>query len=292
MRSVALAGLLACLWGSGFFWIRLSLAGLTPLQLTFARLALGALVLLGIILATSQKIRVQPRSMLAHLTVAALLANAIPYALFAFAEQTVPSSTAGAINATTPLWTTLVVLAIGGDTRPDRRRIAGLAIGFVGAVVVLEPWTSLQVGTGLGLAACCAAAASYGVSYVYQSRFLANRGVSSTTLAALQISAATIILGATLPFDSGRTPILTPTVIIAIGVLGILGTGAAYVINFELIKRGGAISASAVTYLVPVVAIALGVLILREPLTWTLPAGLLLVLVGTTLITRRQADHS
>ncbi len=287
MRSVALAGLLACLWGSGFFWIRLSLDGLTPLQLTFARLALGALILLGIILATTRKIRIQSRSMLAHLAVAALLANAIPYALFAFAEQTVPSSTAGAINATTPLWTTLVVLAIGGDKRPDRRRVSGLVLGFVGAVVVLEPWTSLQVGTGLGLAACCAAAASYGASYVYQARFLANRGVSSTTLAALQISAATIILGATLPFDSGRTPILTPGVILAIGVLGILGTGAAYVINFELIKRGGAISASAVTYLVPVVAVALGVTILREPLTWTLPAGLVLVLAGTTLVTRR-----
>lgn len=287
MRSVALTAALACLWGSGFFWIRLSLLGLTPLQLTFARLALGALVLLGVIVGTSRKLRVQPPALLGHLAVAALLANAIPYTLFAFAEQTVPSSTAGAINATTPLWTALIVLAIGGDTRPGRRRVAGLVLGFVGAVVVLEPWSAGQIGTTAGLIACGAAAASYGVSYVYQARFIANRGVPPTVLAAWQLSAAAVLLGLTLPFDAAQAPILTPIVLVAIGVLGVLGTGVAYVINFELIARGGAVAASTVTYLVPVVAVALGVAVLNEPLVWTLPAGLALVMAGTALAARR-----
>lgn len=287
MRTVALAAALACLWGSAFFWIRLSLLGLTPLQLTFARLALGAVVLLGVIVATSRRLRVQPPALLGHLAVAALLANAIPYTLFAFAEQTVPSSTAGAINATTPLWTALIVLAIGSETRPGRRRVAGLALGFVGAIVVLEPWSFAHGGTVAGLIACGAAAASYGVSYVYQARFIANRGVPPIVLAALQLSAAAVLLGLTLPFDGAHAPILTPVVLAAIGVLGVLGTGVAYVINFELIARGGAVAASAVTYLVPVVAVALGVAVLGEPLAWTLPVGLVLVLAGTALITRR-----
>lgn len=292
MRTVALGTALACLWGSGFFWIRLSLDGLTPFQLTFARLALGAVVLLGVILATRRTLRVQPRALLGHLVVAALLANAIPYTLFAIAEQTVPSSTAGAINATTPLWTALIVLAVGGDTRPEPTRIAGLVLGFAGAVVVLEPWSAAQLGAVGGLVACAAAALSYGISYVYQSWFLANRGVPPLVLAALQLSAAAVILAATLPVDAGHTPVLSPLVLVAIGVLGVLGTGIAYVINFELIARGGAISASTVTYVVPVVAVALGVAVLREPLTWTLPAGLLLVLAGTALTTRRQPPAS
>ena len=286
MRTVALVAALACLWGSGFFWIRLSLLGLSPLQLTFARLALGALVLLGVIVATSRQLRVQPPALLGHLAVAALLANAVPYTLFAFAEQTVASSTAGAINATTPLWTALIVLAIGSETRPGRRRVAGLALGFVGAVVVLEPWSATQIGTVAGLIACGAAAASYGVSYVYQARFIANRGVPPIVLAAVQLSAAAVLLGLTLPFGGTQPLTLSPVVLAAIGVLGVLGTGVAYVINFELIARGGAVAASTVTYLVPVVAVALGVAVLGEPLAWTLPAGLVLVLAGTALVTR------
>ena len=102
LRVTGLITALALLWGSGFFWIKLGLDGFTPTQLTLARLALGALVLVPIVLVRRLRL---PRgsAMWGHLAVSALIANAIPYTLFAVAEQTTPSSIAGVINATTPL---------------------------------------------------------------------------------------------------------------------------------------------------------------------------------------------
>src|ERR1041384_6670885 len=102
-QSVSMA-LLALIWGSAFLWIKLADRGFSPVEVTLARLALGAVVLFAIGRARRE---VVPRSGLlwAHIAVAALLANAAPCLLFAVAEQTVDSSTAGIINATTPLFT-------------------------------------------------------------------------------------------------------------------------------------------------------------------------------------------
>ena len=104
-------GLLALIWGSSFLWIKLADRGFSPVEVTLARLALGAAVLFAIVLARREHL---PRSarVWTHVAVAALFANAIPYLLFAVAEQSVNSSTAGIINATTPLWTVVLALAV------------------------------------------------------------------------------------------------------------------------------------------------------------------------------------
>jgi EamA-like transporter family len=96
-------GLLALIWGSAFLWIKLADRGFWPVEVTLARLALGAAVLFAIVLARREKVPRSPR-LWVHMTVAALFGNAVPYLLFAVAEQHVDSSTAGVINATTPLW--------------------------------------------------------------------------------------------------------------------------------------------------------------------------------------------
>lgn len=196
MRATALIGVLALLWGSGFFWIKLLLEGLTPVQLTFARLALGALVLVPIVVIRRLP-RPRGRALWGHLVVSALVANAIPYTLFAIAEQTVASSLAGVINGTTPLWAILIAVAARADTRLTPRR--GL-----GVLVVFEPWNAT--------------------------------------------------------------------------------TGAPLVINFTLIGTEGPTAASIVTYLIPAVALALGIFILGEPARLTLPLGALLILIGVALV--------
>lgn len=230
LRAPLLIIALALLWGSGFFWIKLALDGLGPFQLTFARLALGALVL-GAIVAVRRLPLPRTRSMWAHLTVAALIANAIPYTLFAVAEQTVASSLAGTINATTPLWTAVIAATVGVERLASPRRVVGLAIGFGGALVLLSPWDGDVRGSLLGALACLGAAISYGVSYVYQARYVTNRGFPPLMLAFAQTCAATILLALTLPVAGLQAPQLTATVVVAITVLGVLGTGIAYVIN-------------------------------------------------------------
>jgi drug/metabolite transporter (DMT)-like permease len=287
VRAAALIGALALLWGSGFFWIALSLDGFTPVQLTFLRLFLGALVLVPIVLA-----RRLPRPagavMWFHLAVSALVANAIPYTLFAVAEQSVPSSLAGIINATTPLWTLLLAAATRSDTRMTPGRAGGVALGFVGVLVLSEPWTGITGGTAGGILACIGAAASYGVAYIYQARFLTNRGLPPLTLTAAQLVLATGILALALPF-SATAPSPTPLAVAAVVILGVIGTGLALIINFQLIATEGATAASVVTYLVPAVALLLGVLVLNEPASLALPLGGVLILAGVALTRTRRA---
>lgn len=287
LRAPVLIVSLALLWGSGFFWIKLSLAGMSPFQLTFARLALGAMVLGLVVGGRRLHVPREPR-MWRHLTIAALISNAVPYTLFAVAEQTVPSSLAGTINSTTPLWTFVIAYAASVDRFRSRRRILGLIVGFVGALVLLTPWNLTDSGSVVGVLACLGAATSYGLSYVYQARYITNRGYSPPVLAFGQLCAAAALLGLTLPLATSDRPLhLDRSVLLAILVLGVLGTGAAYVINYALIATEGPTSASVVTYLVPVVAVTLGLAVLREPIGLHLLVGTALVLLGVALVQNR-----
>lgn len=286
MRTTGLIATLALLWGSGFFWIALSLDGFTPVQLTFARLALGALVLVPIVLIRRLP-RPAGRAMWLHLTVSALVGNAIPYTLFAVAEQTISSSLAGVINATTPLWTLLLAVATHTDGRLTGRRVSGVALGFIGVLVVFEPWSGVAGGTATGLLACIGAAASYGLAYTYQARFLTNRGLTPLTLTASQLVIAAGLLALLLPIGGAvRAP--EALSITAVLILGIIGTGVALIINFQLIATEGATAASVVTYLVPAVALLLGVLVLNEPASLALPIGGSLILTGVALTRARS----
>ena len=135
---------------------------------------------------------------------------------------------------------------------------------------------------------CLAASISYAVSYIYMDRFLARRGISPVTLSACQLLAASVMLAIALAFFGAPVPHLTAVSVAAVVVLGIIGTGFAYVLNYQIITSEGATVASTLTYLLPVVAIVLGVVVLGESITVTVLAGIALVLIGVAL-TRRRA---
>ncbi len=292
MRRSALPriGLLALIWGSAFLWIKLADRGLSPVEVTFARLALGAAVL-AIVLARREPV---PRSLRlwGHIAVAALFANAVPYLLFAIAEQTVNSSTAGIINATTPLWTVVLALAVRHQKTVTSWQAAGLIVGFLGALLIFSPWSTSSGLTSAGGLECLAASISYAISYIYMDRFLARRGISPVTLSACQLLAASVMLAIALAVVGVRTPHFTAVSVAAIAVLGIIGTGFAYVLNYQIITSEGATVASTVTYLLPVVAIILGVLVLNENVTATILGGIALVLAGVALTRRETAGNS
>lgn len=279
--------LLALIWGSAFLWIKLADRGFSPVEVTLARLALGAAVLFVIVLARREKV---PRTvgLWAHIAVAALFANAVPYLLFAVAERTVNSSTAGIINATTPLWTVVLALAIRHQKTVTGRQTAGLVIGFVGGVLIFSPWHTGFGVTSAGALECLAASISYAVSYIYMDRFLARRGLSSVMLAACQLLMATAMLAVVLAIIGVETLCFTDTSVAAVAMLGIIGTGFAYVLNYQIITSEGATMASTVTYLLPVVAIVLGVLVLSEGITVLMLGGVAFVLVGVALSRSRH----
>jgi drug/metabolite transporter (DMT)-like permease len=278
--------LLALIWGSGFLWIKLADRGFSAVEVTLARLALGAAVLFVIVRARREAI---PRSgrLWAHIVVAALVANALPYLLFAVAEQTVDSSTAGIINATTPLWTVVLALAVRHQKGVTGWQAAGLITGFAGAVLIFTPWHTAGGLLSAGGLECLAASVSYAVSYIYMDRYLARRGVGPVVLSACQLAAASVMLAIALAVSGAQAPHLTAESVAAVAVLGVVGTGFAYVLNYQIITSEGATVASTVTYLLPVVAIVLGVLVLGESITVITLAGIALVLAGVALTRRR-----
>ena len=274
---------LALLWGSGFLWIKLALDhGLTPAQITIARCALGTAVLLLLARRAGQSLP-RSRKVWGHLVVAALFCNALPFALFGLGEQTVDSGVAGVLNATTPLWSLLIGVALGTDRGLSRARLTGLFLGFAGTVLIFAPWHRSGL-FGWGALALLAAAASYAVAFAYMARHLTARE-APLAVSAAQLLTATGWSALALPVAGPLHPDLTA--LLAVTALGILGTGVTFYLNYRLIADEGPTNAATVGYLLPVVSVTLGALVLDERVGWRVVAGMAVVLAGVALSTRR-----
>jgi drug/metabolite transporter (DMT)-like permease len=212
-----------------------------------------------------------------------LTSNIAPFYLFGVGEQHVSSGLAGIYNAAVPLVTMLVALAAFDEEHASAARIGGLALGFAGVIVVLAPWQGLGGTDLLGQLACLGAAACYGASANYARHFTSRLGHSPLVLAGGQLLAASMLLGLAVPFVANDPTHLDGRIVLAIAALGALGTGVAYLIYFRLIVGFGAVYATTVTYLVPVVAVALGVAFRGESLHWYDIAGAGLVLLGVAV---------
>jgi drug/metabolite transporter (DMT)-like permease len=276
---------LALIWGCSFLFIGVGVTQLHPAYVTLARLAVGTLTLLAICAVTRTPLPRDPR-LWGHLVVVAAVMNALPFTLFGFGEQRVSSVLAGIWNATTPLVTLLVLLVVFPQERPTRQRVAGLFVGFLGVLVVLGVWQGIGGAALTGQLMCFAAAACYGVGLPYIRRFVAGRPESGVSIAAAQLLVATVIMAAVAPLLAGaptnpRT--LHPRVILAVVALGALGSGIAFVLNYRIIRLAGASTSASVTYLMPVVATAAGVLVRHEHLSWYEPVGALVILLGVAV---------
>jgi drug/metabolite transporter (DMT)-like permease len=280
---------LALLWGSGFLLIKVALRGFSPYQIVLARLALGGLVLLVFVYAGRDSL---PRGRIVwlHLAVAAVLANIAPYLLFAIAERWIDSATAGMINATTPLLTVIVAVLLRHEPRPPLIRVLGLLVGVGGTAILLTPWVSGSQYTSWGVVAALLASLCYAISYVYMDRFLVSRELSPLSLAAAQLLAASAITLFAFPAAHGwHPPIWRFDATLSLVILGVTGTGFAYVLNYRIIADDGASAASVVTYLLPITALVLGAFILEEMPTVHAIIGLVIVLAGVALARHRVA---
>ncbi|MGH3547014.1 MAG: DMT family transporter [Pseudonocardiaceae bacterium] len=282
--SVVRLALLAVLWGSSFMWIKVGLRGFTPMQVVFLRVSLAAGLLLLICWIRGLRLPRKP-VVWVHFAVAATVGNVVPFFLFGVGERSVDSGLAGILNATTPLWTIVVAWLARTERVMLAPRAAGLLLGFAGILVIFAPWRSGGTGTVSGAATCLTAAALYGVLFVYVGRFLTGRGLAPTVLSAGQLTAATVLSALALPVG-WHAPHLRPDAVGSVAVLGLLGTGVAYILNYRLITDDGPTVASTVTYLIPVVALLFGVALLGEPLSLRVLGGMAVVLASVGLVGR------
>ncbi|MFW5417399.1 DMT family transporter [Nocardiopsis sp. CNT-189] len=290
--------LLALVWGASFLLIKIGTTAFTPAQITLGRMAAGALPLLALVLLTGGRLPASPRIWL-HLAVSALFLNSIPFTLFGYAEQHIPSALAGICNAATPLFAVVFSMLMLSDERPGPLRLAGLGVGFAGVLVVFGVWAGFGGADGTGMLLALGAALCYGIGTPYLRRTLLTGrppaepgGPARPALAAgfgpVELAAAQLLIGtaqmlaATAVLDGA--PARVPAgAVLAVAALGVFGTGLAYVLQYRIIADAGATVASTVTYLVPVVAVAAGTLLLGERLSWNEPAGTVLILLGAAL---------
>jgi drug/metabolite transporter (DMT)-like permease len=217
------------------------------------------------------------------LLVVALLLCVLPFSLFAWAELHVTSGVASILNATTPLLTMTAAFVALPQERLTAERLAGLLLGFAGVLVVLGVWASPFDGELIGELACLGATASYGGAFVYLRRFVARRGLPALATATPQVLLGAVVMLLATPLLHAPAPHLTARVVVAVVLLGVAGTGLAYVWNTAIVNRWGATNASTVTYLTPLVGVLLGVLVLGERATWKLPVGAAVVVAGVVV---------
>ncbi len=280
--------ILALIWGCSFLFIEVGLESFTPAGVAFTRIAFGAIALISISLIIRTPIL--PRWSWKYVFVASMLWASIPWMLFSFAQQYVTSAPAGIINGTTPLMTLIAIMIAFREEKPTKQRIVGLLIGFVGTMIIVGVWSPVQseersnlIGIGaLLLAVCC-----YGTAFPFARRYLSgtreHAAPNPIPLATGLMVGGLIVTGPVVAVTGlTREGSVSGPSFWSLVTLGALGSGIAYVLNFIVVQRSDATTASTVTYLTPLVAIIVGALVLGERITWNEPLGGVLV-VGAAI---------
>lgn len=271
-------------WGLSFLFIRVALSSFAPLQISFLRIALGAMTLF--IIAKFRGVKIpRDRTFWLHAAVTSLLLNVIPFSLYAYGEVRVSSALAGIWNAATPLFTVIFASLLITSERPSRRRTVGLLTSFAGVILVFGPWKGALHSDLIGSIECIAATLCYGIGNPYARKFLTGKtGILEQSLVQL-ISGAVIMLP--LEFLTYRAPHdLHFNSLLAILLLGAVGTGAAYLAMNTLIREAGPTIASTVTYVMPIVSTVAGVGFLGDRVAWNQLAGAAVIIGGMALTQR------
>ncbi|MFH8250963.1 DMT family transporter [Microbacterium sp. B2969] len=271
------------IWGASFLFMKVGLEGLSPAQIVWSRVVLGALTLAVFVLVRRDAL---PRSLSVwgHMTVLAVTFCIAPYLLFSWAEQHVSSGLGSIYNATTPIMTAIMAALVFRVERLNRAQVAGIALGIAGVVVVIGPWQGVDLGQSLvAQLALLGATACYGFSLAYMRRFVSHTGMSALVFSFLNIGIAAVIMLALTPVVAATPVRLDPWIIASMVLLGALGTGVAYIWNQNTVRMWGPTRASTVTFITPVVGVALGVVVLGESVSWNEPVGALIVFLGILL---------
>src|SRR5947208_2836236 len=273
---------MALIWGIPYLFIKIAVTELSPASLVLFRTAIGTVLLLP--LAAARKDLAPVLKHWKWILIYTAAEVAAPWLLLSDAEQRISSSLAGLLLAATPSFGAILAWATGGHDRLDRRRIIGLAIGFVGvgALVGLDIRTN-DVGA-IGEALLVAVGYATGATII--SRKLSTLPSLGVVVASLAITALVYA-----PIGIAQLPssLPAPSVVFAVAVLGVVCTAIAFIMFFALIREVGSARATVITYLNPAVALALGIAVLGEPLTLGILIGFVLIVLGSVLATRPGA---
>lgn len=288
-RAVPVLLALGCTWGASFLFIKVVLDSTGPIEVAFGRSALGFLAVAAYFLATRREVRAS-RNLVGRAVIMSVLSNVIPFCLIAWAETHITSGTASILNATVPIFTTIVAVAVLDEDTLTPQRLGGLLLGFVGVVVVTGGDIAGLAGSNLlAELAVVGAAAMYGAGAVYSRQTLRGQDSASATL--IQLGWSSLLLLPMLLAVRSGAPDFTLSLKAwgSILGLGVFGTGMAYIAYLWLIQNIGSVRTTLVTYMVPGIAVVLGWLALGDSIGLNGVAGGLLIVAGVASVVRGQA---
>jgi drug/metabolite transporter (DMT)-like permease len=273
---------LGFMWGSSYLFIKIAVDSFGTFTLIALRLVIGA-AFLWVAFRLNGTSLPRERRIYGHLIVMALINITIPFALITWAEQSVDSALAAILNATVPLCVIVIAPMFLPDEPIRINGVVGLAIGFIGVVLLVSPGLVSATGDLAGSIALLGSSLAYALGNVYNRRNV--RGLPPLVPAVFQVTFAFLIVGVlalVLEHPWTATPDFGDW--FSVIWLGVFGSGMAYMLYFHLLGRWGATRTSLVAYLLPVYGIILGFLVLREPVDLTLIAGTALVIAGVALV--------
>jgi drug/metabolite transporter (DMT)-like permease len=280
---------LGLMWGSSYLFIKIGVETLEPFTLIALRLGIGLAVLATVVFLARESLPREPR-IYGHLVVMSVINIALPFFLITTAEQTTDSALAAIINGSVPLFTIVIAALVLEDEPITVNRLVGLAVGFVGVVIIVSRGLGSGQSTLSGELALVGSSISYAVGAVYARRNV--RGLRPMIPALFQVGfafAITTVLALLLehPFQTN----VRPDTVLSVVWLGILGSGFAYLAVFRLLSHWGATRTTLVAYLLPVVGIVLGFLVLNEQIDARIVLGTGLVTGGVALVNARYGQR-
>src|SRR2546430_1503672 len=261
-RDGSLLALLSVLWGGSFFFIGVVIRELPPLTVVLLRVTLAALILLPLLWLYRIRFPVGLFGWKPFFAIA-LLNNILPFSLIVVGQTYIPSGLASILNATTPLFTVLV-MAAAGDEKLHVRRVAGVVTGLIGVIILHGQNLGFQSGEGIGILLCLAAAFSYGLAALYSRRKLSDSPPLATATFQMMASSLMMAVIAAAFERPWQLPVPGLTTWLALIGLAALSTALAYIVFFQILRRSGSTNVMLVTLLIPVTAILLGTLVLGE----------------------------
>ena len=282
-----LIGLLSIIWGSSFFFMKSAVAEIPPLTITAARILIAAITLLIVSAVKGKKL---PRSTKywGSFLIMGLFSNVIPFSLIIWGLQYIDSSLGSILNATTPIFSVISVFILTKDDQLTPNRIIGVITGWFGVAVLIGLGALVHIDGHIGgQFAVLGASCSYALSTIYGRRFHSFSPL--TAAAAMLVCGSFIAVPVALVVEQPWTliPGISFTAIGAAIMLGMVCTGAASLIYYRVLATAGPTNVLLATFLVPVTAILLGIVVLGEVLTWNTIIGAILLFFGLFLIDGR-----
>lgn len=292
MRKWAAFWFLGLIWGSSFLFIRIGVEQLSPFQLVFIRTGIAAVGLNLVLLAQGKHLPFDRKS-LTPLIIIAIGNTTIPFALITWGEKSITSGLAAMLQSAASLFTLIIAHFVFIDERMTPQKVVGLLVGFIGVMILSGQSVvngQLDIAQFSGAMAVVLASLFYAIFSVYSRRVIQNRFeplvVSSGAMTFAAISSGILMVIAPLLGGQPAAPLDTVSsdVLISIVLLGLVNTFVAYLIYYWIIRELGAARTSMVTYITPAVGLALGAIVMSEPVDWRLIVGALLIFCGIAIV--------